>query len=209
MVLFDFVLQIFVYIFSIYSCNGSPALDSRGIGRYGAGLRAYGRLNRPGRGAIPEPRRRGEPKRSNGLSPAAAQAVMRAATTDPLSDSQLEWVVRLALGKRVPAASVTGKAPVAQSATSGGDSSWALAPAAELIGDHQAERRLESEDGSESRASNPTRAGGSPPAVSRTMPASPGPLEVAAQTPSETSITQPAGACPPAEAAAAAHGGKK
>jgi hypothetical protein len=53
------------------------------------------------------------------LSPAArraAQAVMRAATTDPLSDSQLERVVRLALGKRVPATSETGKAVAAHTA---------------------------------------------------------------------------------------------
>jgi hypothetical protein len=41
------------------------------------------------------------------LDPAASratQAVMRAATANPLSDAQLERIVRLALGKRVPAA---------------------------------------------------------------------------------------------------------
>jgi hypothetical protein len=59
----------------------------------------------PGRRALPS-RGEGESRtEASGLSPAAAraaQAVMRAATTDPLSDSQLERVVRLALGKRVP-----------------------------------------------------------------------------------------------------------
>ncbi len=72
---------------------------------------------------------------ASGLSPAAAraaQAVMRAATTDPLRDSQLERVVRLSLGKRVPAASTTSKAAMAHAAaatTSGGDSSRASPPA--------------------------------------------------------------------------------
>ncbi len=37
----------------------------------------------------------------------AAQAVMRAVTAYPLSDAQLERIVRLALGKRVLAASTT------------------------------------------------------------------------------------------------------
>jgi hypothetical protein len=52
-------------------------------------------VRRPSRG---EEESRGE---ASGLSPAAAragQAVMRAATTDPVSNSQLERVVRLALG---------------------------------------------------------------------------------------------------------------
>ncbi len=55
------------------------------------------------------------------LDPAAgraAQAVMRAATADPLSDSQLERVVKLALGKRIP---------VAPTAMGGGDPSQASA----------------------------------------------------------------------------------
>jgi hypothetical protein len=51
------------------------------------------------------------------LDPAASratQAVMRAATAYPLSDAQLEWIVRLALGKRVlnaPAAMAGGNPP--------------------------------------------------------------------------------------------------
>jgi hypothetical protein len=152
---------------------------------------------------------------ASGLSPAAAraaQAVMRAATTDPLSDSQLEQVVRLALGKRVPAASTTSKAAVAHAAaatTSGGDSSRASALAVELTDDHQAERRVESEDESESRASDPTRPKGSPPAVSRVRPTSPGPLEVATQSSSEASVMQLTCGSPPTETTAAAQGRKK
>ncbi len=112
----------------------------------------------------------------SGLSPAAARAaqtVMRAATTDPLSDSQLERVVRLALGKRVPTASTISKAAVTHNAaatTTGGDFSRASAPAAELTEDHQAERRVESEDESESHASDPTGPKGSPPVVRRDGP---------------------------------------
>jgi hypothetical protein len=152
---------------------------------------------------------------ASSLSPAAAraaQAVMRAATTDPLSDSQLERVVRLALGKRVPAASTTSQVAMAHAAaatTSGGDSSRASAPVVELTDDHQAERRVESEDQSESRASDPTRPEGSPPAVNRVWPASPEPLEVATQSSSEASVTQFTCASPPTKATAAAQGRKK
>jgi hypothetical protein len=140
------------------------------------------------------------------------QAVMRAATTDPLSDSQLERVVRLALGKRAPAASTTSKAAVAHAAaatTSGGDPSRASAPAVELTDDHQAEWRVASEDESESRASDPTRPEGSPPAVSRVRLASPGPLGVTAQSSSEASVTQLTCTSPPTEATIAAQGRKK
>jgi hypothetical protein len=142
----------------------------------------------------------------------AAQAVMRATTADPLSDSQLERVVKLALGKRVPPAGATSKAAAAHAApavTGGGDSSQASAPAMELIQDHQAERRVESEDESESRASDPTRPEGSPPTMSRVRPASPEPPGVATQSSSGASVTQLSGASPLAEVAAAAQGRKK
>ncbi len=54
-------------------------------------------------------------KEAGALDPAASratQAVMTAATANPLSDAQLERIVKLALGKRVP---------VAPAATAGGD----------------------------------------------------------------------------------------
>ncbi len=134
------------------------------------------------------------------LNPAvgrAAQAVMRAGTADPLSDSQLERVVKLALGKRFPAAGATSKATAAHAvpaAVGRGDSSQASAPAMELADNHQAERRVEPEDESESRASDPTGTGGSPPAMGRVRPASPKLLGVAAQSSSRASVAQLSGA---------------
>jgi hypothetical protein len=142
----------------------------------------------------------------------AAQAVMRAATTDPLSDSQLERVVRLALGKRVPATSEPSKGIAAHTAAAmagGGDSSRAPAAAAEFISNHQVERRMEFEDKGENRSSDPVIAGGSPPAVSRMRPARPEPQEAAAQAPLEVSDAQSEGASQPAEAAVATLGRKK
>jgi hypothetical protein len=99
---------------------------------------------------------------------------MSAATADPLSDSQLEQVVRLVLGKRVPATSETGKAVAAHTAAAvagGGDSSQAPAAVAESICGHQIERRAEPEDEGEDRPSGPVNAGESPPEVSRVQPA--------------------------------------
>jgi hypothetical protein len=154
-------------------------------------------------------------KEVGSLDPAAgraAQAVMRAATADPLSDSQLERVEKLALGKRVHAAGATSKAAAAHAApaaTGGGDSSQASAPAMELADNHQAQRRVESEDESESRALDTTGPGGSPPAMGRVRPASPELLGVAAQSSSRASVAQLLCASPPAEATAAAQGRKK
>ncbi len=140
----------------------------------------------------------------------APQAVIRAATTDPLSDSQLERVVMLALGKRVPDMSETSKAVTAHTAAAaagGRDSSRAAA--AEFISGHQVERRMESKDEGEDRASDSIRAGESPPAVSRIQPAPPEPQEAAAQAPSEVSDAQSEGASQPAEAAVTTQGRKR
>jgi hypothetical protein len=154
-------------------------------------------------------------KETGGLNPAAekaAQAVMRATTADPLSDSQLEWVVKLALGKRVPTAGATSKAAAAHAtpaATGGGGLSQASAPAMKLADNHQAERKVESEGEGESRTSDPTRPGGSPSVMGRIRPASPELLEVTAQLPSGTSVTQPSCPGPPAKTTATTQGGKK
>jgi hypothetical protein len=154
-------------------------------------------------------------KEAGGLNPAAsraAQAVMRTATADPFSDSQLERVVRLALGKRVPVTSEPSKAIAAHTAAAavgGGDSSRTPAAAAEFISDHQVERRTESEDEGESRASDPIRAGESPPAVSRIRSPPPEPQEAAVQAPSEVSDAQSESASQPAGAAIATQGRKK
>ncbi len=142
-------------------------------------------------------------KKAGGLDPAAgraAQAVMRAATADPLSDSQLERVVKLALGKRVP---------VALTAVGGGSPSQASAPAVEPAGNHQAERRVEFQDESESHTSDLTGPGGSPPAMGRIRPASSELRGVAAQSSSGTPVAQLSGTAPLAKAAAATQGGKK
>jgi hypothetical protein len=147
-------------------------------------------------------------KEAGGLNPAAgnaAQAVMRAVTADPLSDSQLERVVKLALGKRVPTAGRTSKAAAAHAApdaTGGGDSSQASALAMEPANNHQAERRVGSEDESESRALDPAGPEGSPPVVGRIRPALPELAGVVAQSSSRASVAQLSCASPPAEATA-------
>ncbi len=120
--------------------------------------------------------------------------------------------MRLALGKRVPATNETGKVAAAHAAAAvvgGDDSSRTLAAAAEFIGDHQAKQRIESEDESESRASDPTGTRVSPPAVSRVQPASPEPRETAALAPPEASIAQTEGASQSTEAAVTTQGRKK
>jgi hypothetical protein len=78
-------------------------------------------------------------KEAGTIDPAAsraAQAVMRTATADPLSDAQLERIVKLALGKRVP---------IAPAAMNDGDPPQATTPAVGPAGNHQAEWRMESE----------------------------------------------------------------
>jgi hypothetical protein len=83
-------------------------------------------------------RRNGRRSQNESSSPSPAakrarQAVLDAATADPLSDSQLERVVRLALGKRVPVTVETSKAVAAYAAAAsagGDDTSWTPGAAA-------------------------------------------------------------------------------
>ncbi len=142
-------------------------------------------------------------KRAGILDPAAgraAQAEMRAATADPLRNLQLERIVKLALGKRVP---------IAPTATGGGDPSQATTPAVEPAGNQHAERRVESEEESESHALDPTRPGGSPPAMGKARPAASELRGLAAQSSSGTPAAQPSGTAPPAKAVATTQEGKK
>jgi hypothetical protein len=142
-------------------------------------------------------------KEAGALDPAACratQAVMRAATADPLSDAQLEQIVKLALGKRVPIALAT---------MGGGDPPQATTSAMEPAGNHLAEREVESEGEGESHALDLTRPEGSPPAMGKVRPASPKPQGMAAQSSSGTSAAQPLGDVPSAKAAATTQGGKK
>jgi hypothetical protein len=102
----------------------------------------------------------------------AAQAVMRTVTAYPLSDAQLERVVRLALGKRVLAASTTMASENLPQATTS---------AARTAGDHQAGPKVASEGEGESHATDGTRPEGPPLARSVVRPTSPGMVEAAAK----------------------------
>ncbi len=139
---------------------------------------------------------RGEEKNRNeagGLGPMArrvAQAVMDAATADPLNDSQLERVVRLALGKRVPTTVETGKAVIAHAAAAvagGGGTAQTPAAGAEFIRSHQTKRKTEPEDEGESRPPVPVEAGESPPEVSGVQSAPPEQRQATTRAPSEVS----------------------
>jgi hypothetical protein len=130
----------------------------------------------------------------------AAQAVMRAATAYPLSDAQLDRIVRLALGKRVLAASATmasGNPP--QVATS----------AARPAGNHQAEPKAVSENEGESRATDCTRPVGPPLTRGVVRPTLPGPVEAAASESSGAPATQPPGGDPSVKTMITVPGGKK
>jgi hypothetical protein len=142
-------------------------------------------------------------KEAGALDPAASratQAVMRAATANPLSDAQLERIVRLALGKRVP---------IAPAAAAEGDPPQATTSAAKLAGDHHAGLEVASEDGGESHATDCTGPEGSPPARGVVRPASPEQREPAAPRPSGAPIAQPLGGNPWVKTMAAIPGGKR
>ncbi len=102
-----------------------------------------------------------------------------------------------------------GVAVAHAAAAGGGNSSQTPAVAAELIGDHQAERRMESGEEGESRASDPTGTGESPPPASRTQSASPEPLEAVALVPPEASFAQIEGTSQPTAGMVTTQGRKK
>jgi len=114
----------------------------------------------------------------------ATQAVMRAVTAYPLSDVQLERIVKLALGKRVPvtpAVMVGGNPPQATTAT------------AKPGGDHQTEPEEVSESEGESHATDCTGPEGPPLTRGVVRPASPRLQEAVALGPSGASVAQPGG----------------
>jgi hypothetical protein len=130
-----------------------------------------------------------------------------AATADPLSDSQLERVVRLALGKRVPATVETGRAVVvhaAAAAAGGGEASRTPAAAAEFTRGHQTKRRLEPEDESENRSPEPTGAGESSSEADEARNAPPDQRRTAARVPPETPTALSENTTPSNEATAKA-----
>ncbi len=110
--------------------------------------------------------------------------MLDAAIADPLSDSQLERVVRLALGKRVPVEVEAIKAVVAcvAAAKAGSDDAPRTPGAAfEFARIRQPKRRLEPEDKGENRPLRPAGAWELPPAASKTLRALPERRQAAAQ----------------------------
>ncbi len=139
-------------------------------------------------------RSQNEPSNPSPAAKRARQAVLDAATADPLSDSQLERVVRLALGKRVPVAVETGKAVVAHAAAAaagGDDASWTPGAAAEFTRIHQPKRRLEPENESENRSPESPGAGESPPEADEARSTPPERRQKAAQVPPRTPTPPP------------------
>jgi hypothetical protein len=137
------------------------------------------------------------------LDPAASratQAVMRAATANPLSDTQLERIVKLALGKRVPAAPAI---------VAGGDPPQATTSAVRPAGDHQVGPEVVSGDEGESHVTDCTGPEGPPPARGVVRPASPGLREAVALRPSGAPTAQPPSGNPSVETMVMVPGGKR
>ncbi len=114
----------------------------------------------------------------------ATQALMRAATAYPLSDAQLERIVKLAMGKRVLAAPAV---------MAGGNPPQALAATANPGGGHQTEPEVGSESEDESHATDCTRPEGPPLTRGVVRPTSPRPGEAAALESSGAPASQPPG----------------
>jgi hypothetical protein len=137
------------------------------------------------------------------LDPAASratQAVMRAATANPLSDAQLERIVKLALGKRVP---------VIPAVAAGRDPPQATTLAARPAGDHKTESEVVSEDEGESHATDCTGPVGPPPAKGVVRPASAELREAAALRSSGAPVAQPLGGNPSVKTMFTVPGGKR
>jgi hypothetical protein len=115
----------------------------------------------------------------------AAQVVMRAVTAYPLNDTQLERIVKLALGKRVLEASTTA---------AGGDLPRATTSAVGSVGGLQAGLEAMSDDGSESHGTDSTEPEGPPLASRMTQPTPPRSREAAAVKSSEASAARQLGA---------------
>jgi hypothetical protein len=130
----------------------------------------------------------------------ATQAVMRAATAYPLSDVQLERIVKLALGKRVP---------VAPAVMTGGNPPQATTATAKPGGDHQAEPEVVSESEGESHATDCTGPEGPPLTRGVVRPTSPRPEEAAALESSEAPAAQPPGEDPSVKTMITVPGGKR
>jgi hypothetical protein len=130
----------------------------------------------------------------------AAQTVMRTVTAYPLTDAQLERIVKLALGKRVLEAAITA---------TGGGPPGAATSVARTNGNPQTRPEVMSDDGCESRRADSTEPEESPSANGTARSATPNAEGVAAEEDSEASATQPPGETPPSAAATTPSSRKK
>ncbi len=124
----------------------------------------------------------------------------QAATAYPLSNAQLEQIVRLALGKRVLDASTTMASEKSPRVTTS-----AAGPA----GGHQAGPEVMSEDEGESHGTDCTGSEGPPLASRVVQPTSPRLVDAAALEPSGTPAAQPPGGGPSTMTTITVPGGKK
>ncbi len=117
----------------------------------------------------------------------AAQIVMRAVTAYPLNDTQLERIVKLALGKRILEASTTA---------AGRDLPRATTSAVGSVGGLQVGSGAMPDDGSESHGTDSTDPEGPPLASRMTQPTPPRSREAAALKSSEASAARQPGGSP-------------
>jgi hypothetical protein len=130
----------------------------------------------------------------------AAQTVMRAVTAYPLNNTQLERIVKFALGKRVLEASTTA---------AGRDLPRVTTPAVGSVGGLQAGSEAMSDDGSESHSTDSTDPEGPPLAIRMTQPTPPRAREAAAMKSSEASAARQPGGSPLNGTATTIPSGKK
>jgi hypothetical protein len=129
----------------------------------------------------------------------AAQAVMRAVTAYPLSDAQLERIVRMALGKRVLAATTT---------TASGNPPQVTTSTVRSAGGRPTEPEVMSEGEDEGHGTDCTGSEGPPFASNRVQPTSPR-SEAEALEPPEAPAAQQPGGSPSVGTATTVPSGKK
>ncbi len=130
----------------------------------------------------------------------AAQTVMRTVTAYPLTDTQLERIVKLALGKRILEAAIT---------TAGGGPPEAAALTARTIDCPQTGPEAMSDDEGEGRCADSTEPEGSPPATRATRPVTPSAEGATTEKGSGEPVAQQPGEGLPSATATTPSGGKK
>jgi hypothetical protein len=125
---------------------------------------------------------------------------MRAVTAYPLSDAQLERIVKLALGKRILEAAIT---------TASGGPSGATTSVARAICDPRARTEVTPKDECEDHRADSTEPEEPPPTNGAVRPATPSAEGVAAGEDPKTPAAQPPGRAPPSAVVTTPSGGKK